>query len=499
MANNLDLQESVLNLVSQILRRVKPLKTLLPCSALIDQIIRPEMFPLACNLGIAFVDVGLPLERTSRRTDCAKAIVKAMDLYLSDPYSAQMQALFGYSILVLDDLPAVMESSHASSALQLLISDFLIDVSLLKHNLSEGTVGSVLPGLSEARVKRLMLKRDVWKTDEDLTALKHRLLSCIGEMTSQRSAIEAASYETRVMKKKHYFPTELAHAVTISIILQHDSDSELSRQATFKLNGCRTILRTRAETDAEDTNTSPEADSAVNITMRQLFSLALGPERNASASVSGLSSGPRTAKAILYELNSQFGRRLSLHPDIRAALLRWIARDASEYLSDVAPECLECVYSNIMLRSSLVGTARIAADVSDILKLACVTILQKTVSSLSDDSLIEVCDDRSDSESIDSPCGLKSEEDLVFVCISLLPQLGQLSLHTDDCQIDIRKTVYSLIARICQVFPRVVTKDASMLRTLFALMELEDERIMTHLLTAIAALKTAFERAGLLS
>ncbi len=180
----------------------------------------------------------------------------------------------------------------------------------------------MLPGLSESRVERLTVKRDIWCNGgiSDLKSMKHRILEKINQI------IEVCAPDGSRVKCNSPI-TEVHHAVMIAAILQQqDEDTELARQATFKLNGCRTVLRTAAGTQTSTGNkygrreSEAVSDLPAN-TLRFLLKAASGPAASQSQSAT---------------------ERTALRADVRSAILKWMGKDANEFLPEVALNILRC-------------------------------------------------------------------------------------------------------------------------------------------------------------
>lgn len=130
LAANSVLRDSVIVLVSQIMRRVKPLKTVLPCSTLLSELIRPDVNPFACNFAIAFVDIGISLETHERKKSCADAVIKCLLSFADSPFSSQAQALLNYSLVLLEYLPEAFLRAGSPSAVSFLLEDWLLDIAI---------------------------------------------------------------------------------------------------------------------------------------------------------------------------------------------------------------------------------------------------------------------------------------------------------------------------------------------------------------------------------
>ncbi len=126
-----------------------------------------------------------------------------------------------------------------------------------------------------------------------------------------------------------------------------------------------------------------------------------------------------------------------------------------------------------------------------VLKTSAVIILEKTISMLSDKDLKDLS-----AIAASSTVPINVGAELMAVCCAALPAVqsaAALQSLRDDIHLDIRRSTYVILYRACTVFPREATRDVSVLRLLFSLMDNEDERIISNLFTALGALRVAYE------
>jgi hypothetical protein len=205
LANQEELRPQVLLIVCNLNRRIRTLRTQLPCATLLTKLVQPDLMPFACNITLTLLDIALLHEDDSRRAECAQAVLNSTAAFYPPDqevdkdrdkdkdshghshshshsprkvFSMQLDALLNYSLDLLPFMPAAIASSALSSAtlLQPLIMpnsinsrlsvalpshplalfwDFLLDLSLAQAPLVPNTLGSVQPGLSQQRVQRL--------------------------------------------------------------------------------------------------------------------------------------------------------------------------------------------------------------------------------------------------------------------------------------------------------------------------------------------------------
>mgnify|MGYP003386685043 CR=1 FL=1 len=215
LANKDELRPQVLVIISNLVRRIKVLRTPLPCSVLLGKLVTPEMMPFTCNIALTLLDIALPHESPDslRGQQCAAAVLAAMALFYpsavspavspaesvsesvsvsaapvnkgSKVFTLQLKALVSYALELLPHVPTAVTASCSSTLLLPLhtcasssrdrdrdrdrgtrsppppchhlelLWDFLLDLSLAAAPLVKDTLGSVQPGLSQQRVLRL--------------------------------------------------------------------------------------------------------------------------------------------------------------------------------------------------------------------------------------------------------------------------------------------------------------------------------------------------------
>lgn len=197
LANKEELRPQVLVIISNLVRRIKALRTPLPCPTLLTKLVTPDMMPFACNITLTLLDIALSHEPVGedgcRGQQCTEAVLAAMALFFpplspagatitaSSSYSKsnkvftmQLNSLLNYALELLVHVPAAVASSckhtltlplgtsntGTRTTLQCrhhleLLWDFLLDLSLATAPLIKDALGSVQPGLSQQRVQRL--------------------------------------------------------------------------------------------------------------------------------------------------------------------------------------------------------------------------------------------------------------------------------------------------------------------------------------------------------
>jgi len=183
------------------------------------------------------------------------------------------------------------------------LGDYLLDVSLLQRPLSvEGSaiVGSVQPGLSASRVERLTCKRKTWPM-ESINKLKLSLIELVPDqvlLTSQ--------------------------SVLLSIICSADSNSEVSAQATFKMNGVANML------GLNDSSSLP---------VIEILLAVMVPD--------GSLPYPGDVLPVLY---SPAYRRSVMRVEVRVSLMRWLLKNMGRRLvfavKGVVMVLFRCVYTH---------------------------------------------------------------------------------------------------------------------------------------------------------
>lgn len=495
------LRESVVSLVAQVMRRAKPLRTVLPCASLLSQLVRTEENPFVCNFAIAFVDVGLCLEATNRKAACADALIAAILSFSGDPFCPQMSSLCGYSALLLEYLPDAYLRAGAPRAVAAVLEDWMLDIALAQPDMRavsnieyyvsimffylfsvfwpQGASGSVLPGLSDARVSRLLSKRPDGWTPAELNTLKLRVLMCIGQTEDENEGTVAGDSFT-AQKRKENRLISIAHSVLISaVLIQQDGDTNLTAQATYKLNSCRTALRD-ARSHANDSDGGAASSRSAQESLRTLLALASTPY--GPAVVSGGAAMERN-------------RRTTMRADVRAAILRWVAKEAQEYLTENALECIRCVHSNFF--SLLVDQSKLSQK----LRAGSMLMLEKLVANFPTSAM----------EALDAVPFTPTEADLSYASVLFEVSLaalghstpistggggnGGLAIEPSDL-VEIRRLTYNVLDRICRVFSSHAVRESNVLQALFRLLPVEDDGIVPALFCALGSLKTAYEDNG---
>ena len=133
MVNNANLRDKlVLPMFSHILKRIKPLKTVLPIEKLL-QLIKSDTLPFGCNFTIAFVDTAIEWHPREAHHECALSLAHVLASCGFKPFTPQSNALCYYVLVFLESLSSV----HLSDGSKELLGDLLIDISLVQPGLQK--------------------------------------------------------------------------------------------------------------------------------------------------------------------------------------------------------------------------------------------------------------------------------------------------------------------------------------------------------------------------
>lgn len=337
----------------------------------------------------------------------------------------------------------------------------------------KGESGSILPGLYDERVSRLLSKRTSW-TASELKTQKLNIIQVLGSL-NDIICVSVQPSEVKLMEMQRLI--DISHGVVIAAVLVQDGDTEISTQATFKLNSFRTAIREtvtflddHAETDV-DTSLCSKCNHIHNI-LTFLFDICANPP-------------PRGSDKIELRKN-----RTSLKADHRAAILRWMARNIEDYFDKAVESCISCAYANCIY-----PTNEPAQSISR-LRLASIAVLEKLIKDMSIESIISL------DTLLFQPRDLKSV--LFEVCLHLLnvgaPRAGhsskQLATRSDDVELDIRRLTYLVLDKLFRIFPNYAVECSRPLQILFQLLPNEEDLIIPSLFCALGSLKLAYESYG---
>jgi hypothetical protein len=290
MANNEALRDKqVIPIFIHILRRIKPLKTIIPMRALIN-LIRPDMMPFCCNFAMAFIDTTSewhPLELWSKSAESLTLTLIGFSLF-----TPQSNALCYYSLFCISSL-CLLKGPSVEGNIKNILGDWFIDMSLAQPGIIKDSVGSIQPGLSAERLGRLTTKKNEWTTDN----LKPFKLALVQSLSNQ------------------WLPTQCA--VAIAIICSCDVDTDVATQAVFKMNGARSIL--------PDINLDPLS------VLDLLLTLCL----------------PLSQTMQTYQQHPFIRQRTTLRDSVKCAILRWICKEMSDHIL-VASKNIVALFAEIL-------------------------------------------------------------------------------------------------------------------------------------------------------
>jgi hypothetical protein len=161
MSNESTLREqSVLfPLIQYVLRRLKDNSAQAAASVdckTIFPLVDPSNLPFTCNFAVVVLFTILKSPRNCNEEGC-KLLLEAMARF--EPFTVQHNNLLH---MVFSFLEVVSDSvlSVASLETRTALVDWFLDVALVQQEISKDGIGSILAGLSKARVDRLLMRAD---------------------------------------------------------------------------------------------------------------------------------------------------------------------------------------------------------------------------------------------------------------------------------------------------------------------------------------------------
>jgi len=430
LINKDELRTRVFALFSALMKRLKNLNECkLPLEALV-MLLRQENLPFAANFSITFIDIAW-----DRQSDKDVSLTVALlESILDWPlYGVQSNTLLAYSWQVIEHFPAAIEilkersdakgGEDRSEEIKSILSDYYLDMCLVHSTtIKKGQAGSVLPGLSDGRVGRLMAKREELRPKEDLQAHKLVVVSLL-------------------LDDKVFLPWA---AVAIATVLAYDSDVLVAQAAAFKMN---------AQSSRKDLK-ALEGDAA-NQLLSHLLHLC------SPTSVALASKAPATATAMSPYSNA----RSALRDDIRAQLVRWAAKEMRTRLVGVSRSVLKVFVDSTF---TTVSTVRFRA--------AAVLLGTALADSMDDAAFTAVV-----------PIYLQGIESVLQSFITRSSEYDS----TDGKQT--RELSYACLEKMSHRVPLLVIRSASVVSTLFKLLDSEDEILVPKLYGALGALREAYQ------
>ena len=320
LANKPHLLEPTITVISDCVKRIKATKCAFNLNPLIAECFHPSMLPYACNFAIMLVDVVLPfnLESASycdnrgQRTETTVLLLRCLESF--EAFSLQSNTVCYYLLFHIDCLSSalsVMSTGGRESCVataRCVLGDYFLDLSLLQRALSvEGSaiVGSVQPGLSATRVDRLTCKRKTWPM-ESINKLKLSFIELVPDKVMLSS-----------------------QSVLLSILCSSDPSSEVSTQATFKMNGVANIL------GLNDSSSLPVIE----------FLLAV---------IVADGSLPYPGE-ILPVLHSPAHRRSAMRVEVRVSIMRWLLKNMGRRLVSAVKGVFTVLFKGVFAKHSRKG------------------------------------------------------------------------------------------------------------------------------------------------
>lgn len=204
----------LLQLIQYVLRRVKEsedARVAVDCASLFP-LVDPTHLPFCCNFAMVFLELGMKSMQVASQTEYSSALVLAIARFplFSNQSNALMHLLsqftsqgLGTALSALD--PLVQERIRVD------IGDWFLDVALVRSDVSKAGTGSVLPGLSQQRLNRVLAKKDAISSAE-LRAVKLLIV------TMKDGVIPLRFY------------------LVVCAVLSCDGDPDISREACYRFN-----------------------------------------------------------------------------------------------------------------------------------------------------------------------------------------------------------------------------------------------------------------------
>lgn len=455
LANDTELQKDVLEVVNECLRRLKNGQQTISLVALF-KLIRKELLPLACNLAITFIDVVLD-GRVSTITNSVEAANELVEsLIVFEPLSFQSNCLCYYAYRTLTMVITVLSNSatllnsysnsysdsisegnndrnkssnSVSAATELgsrvrqrassILGDYLLDIALLRRAVvTSDAVGSVQPGLSGERVKRLTAKKTSWDLDT-VKSVKLLLLDLLPRST---------------------LPPFLSVAISIACLC--DSDSVVSAQAVYKVQG------------------------AMN-----LFSVEEKPEETISGLLSLVMNecNSPTNESIKYVTTA----RTPLSADVLAGVLKWVGKYMQSHLFKSSKVLLGSLYKLLHNSDDSRFTVAVQTNALKVLLELCLHM---------DNSTIVVT----------SIIFLKCVKHMLMKAAASAGAVGT----NNENRTSLRITCYNIIEQLAIRNADLMVKDIEVVVVLFRFVGSEDETCATRLHAALGALRLAHSASG---
>lgn len=366
-------------------------------------------------------------ETVGGRGEVARALLETMSIPTStsppssSSFTSNDNSLFAYAALFLRELAGLLVVPPGQQPHTLLVHhlcDWLLDIALCSPSTLSATSGAIIPpGLSKERLTRLKEKND--------TPIKLAL----------------SSVKLQIISHLHdtWFYTPLA--ILVAVVASADTDAEVAKQATFKLNGMRNFMHMNFK--------DPEILDFLRFLLRFL-------------SEAGVDIGGPEALALDARY---FERRSGFSDDLRSDALHWVLKEMTERLDSVCDSALAFV-------RAVMGQTNPSAR-----------LLNQTA------SLLEKLSKSKRVDSISS-----AAPTLVEYCTVLLRRFVHVTSTANEVELSTRQALYGAIEALVSRFPLCVMESyLSLADLLFKLLDKEAEDTAPRLLGSLGSLRIAYE------
>jgi len=431
LINKDELRARVFALFGALMKRLKNLNECkLPLEALIV-LLRQENLPFAANFSITFIDIAWNRQSDKDVSLTAALLESILDWPL---FSVQSNALLSYSWQVIEHFPPAL--------------DMLKERSSVKGQADRSA--EIKSILSDYYLDMCLVHSTPIKKGQAGSVLPGLSDERVGRLTAKREEIhpkeDLQAHKLSIVNLLLDGRVVLPYAaVAISTVLAYDSDALVAQQAAFKMN---------AQSSRKDLKTL-EGDAA-NQLLSHLLHLC------SPASVPLKLHALNTATAI-----SPFSKsRSAFRDDIRAQLVRWAAKE---------------------MRTRLVGVSRpiLKVFVDSTFTAATSTVRFRAAAVLLGTSLAESMDDAAFIAVV--PIYLQGIESVLQSFIT------RSSEYDSNDGKQTRESCYACLEKMAVRVPLLVIRSASVVSTLFKLLDSEDETLVPKLYGALGALREAYQ------
>lgn len=456
LTNQTHLRDECLKLIAQVIKRVKQLQLPLQCDVLIGKLISPEYLPFCSNITLSLVDVAIKYQHPDALVNCLSSSLQAIEKF-GIVINFQTNSLCYYILEYIEYLPVALPLSNVSETTKRFVYSLLFDIFLLNRSIQKEGIGSLQPGLKQARINRLCAKKAEWSL-EQINSMKAKIMKLINQ--------------------NWVHPT---YVLLYSLASLHIDNQELNIIALSKLNESKTYLRSLAH------------DVIISVVCPLLQFCVWESSGNFMMSdCSSVSSIFHNGFGTI-----DFFDRSNLSSEIVGVILHWFLKEFLDYFKpqvDVMYGVIIMVIYGIICwemqsPSVLKNSTSVKLIPSTSLILTSAQLLQK-LSILDSDSFILRLEDSNYN------CRVERSVCLVQTCISaIFRQFEAVSTTADSTAVKIRTIAYNVLYEITKLDNLQFNSwSFSVTSNLFQLLEKEEDSNLSYLLNSLSNLRIQYER-----